>query len=134
LLTLTGVGGVGKTSVAIEVAPAVSGRYRDGVHFCELGHVLAVEALEGAVATMLGARPVAGMSLTDSIADRFRDRSALVILDNCEHIVEGVAQLAARIISTCTGVTLLTTSREPLRLPAEPVWALDLLAACDALP
>jgi predicted ATPase/DNA-binding SARP family transcriptional activator len=127
LVTVTGVGGVGKTTLAVEVAARVAGRYRDGVRFCELGQVHVAESVAGAVATMLGAPPQPGLSLVDSVADFLRDRHVLVVLDNCEHLLDGAAQLAERVITTGANVTLLATSREPLRVPGERIRTVEPL-------
>ncbi|MEA3213877.1 MAG: hypothetical protein QOJ19_33, partial [Acidimicrobiia bacterium] len=128
LVTLIGVGGVGKTSLALAVARQVLDRFKDGVWLCELAPVGDSRSVPAAVADALGARSQPGMSLVDSILDYLRDRHALIVLDNCEHLDDAAARLAERIVVE-TGVTVLATSRSPLGVGGERVWAVNPLEA-----
>ena len=130
LVTLTGVGGSGKTRLALEVARRVEDQHRDGVCLVELAglgtDVLVPEAVLGA----LGMRePTAGRSASEVLCAALADRDLLLVLDNCEHVVAGVAALVSALLPACPALHVLATSREPLRVPGEverPVPPLDL--------
>jgi predicted ATPase/DNA-binding SARP family transcriptional activator len=137
LLTLTGVGGVGKTRLALAVAAAVERSYPDGVRFCELAPVAEPAAVAPAVATALGvARPGRGTA-EDGVVAALRGRCLLLVLDNCEHLVDAAGRLAHRLIAECPRVTVLATSRQPLAVNGEhrrPVAPLPLPTADDPGP
>ncbi|MFF5235205.1 BTAD domain-containing putative transcriptional regulator [Dactylosporangium sp. NPDC000521] len=129
LVSLTGSGGVGKTRLAIEVARDLGAEFRDGVWLVELaGHGPAdpPELLANVVLGVLDVHDSAGTGAPQSAIERLttvlRDRLLLLVLDNCEHLIDEVAELAARLLAAVPGVRLLTTSREPLGLPGEAVW------------
>ena len=121
LVTLTGVGGVGKTRLALQAAAVVAEHYPDGVWWCELAPI-DPDALTHAVADVLGVHQQASFSLADSIVSALADKRLLLVLDNCEHVVEASAQLTELILRTCPEVTVLATSREPLTVDGEQVW------------
>ncbi len=121
LVTLTGVGGVGKTRLALQAAAVMDERYPDGVWWCELAPT-DPEALTHVVADILGVHQQASHSLADSIVSALADKRLLLVLDNCEHVVEASAQLTELILRTCPQVTILATSREPLTVDGEQVW------------
>jgi predicted ATPase/DNA-binding SARP family transcriptional activator len=124
LLTLTGPGGVGKTRLALQVAAAVTGRFPDGVVVCELAAVADGDAVAPAVATALGIQPRADRSVEARLAEVLRTRKMLVLLDNCEHVVDAAASLVSTLVRSCPDVTLLATSRERLAVEGEQVWPL----------
>jgi predicted ATPase/class 3 adenylate cyclase len=128
LVTLTGVGGVGKTSLALEVATRVRDRYPDGVWWCELAPAGDADALAQVVVASLGVSQQPGLSLDASIVELLRMRSALLVFDNCEHIIDDVGALAGAILGRCPRVRILSTSREALALDAERVWPLRSLS------
>jgi non-specific serine/threonine protein kinase len=128
LLTLTGAGGCGKTRLALEVAGAVLGSYPDGVWLVELAPLADPGLVPQAVATVLGVREAAGRDLGQSLADFLRERSLLLILDNCEHLVEAVARLADALLRACPRLGLLATSREALGVPGELPWRVPSLS------
>ncbi|MGA7757015.1 MAG: adenylate/guanylate cyclase domain-containing protein, partial [Ilumatobacteraceae bacterium] len=121
LVTLTGSGGVGKTRSSIEVGWLVVDEFVDGVWLVELASIADPEAVEAAIAATLGARPQPGMSLVESIIDWCLGRRMLLIVDNCEHVLQPVLDLVAAIVAACPTVTVLATSREPLGVPGEQV-------------
>ena len=129
LITLTGVGGVGKTRLAVEAGGMVADEFPDGVWLCELAPVAEPAAVAHAVAAILSIRPQAGLSLVDSVVDAVRGRHLLVILDNCEHLLDAAAELVGRVTESCPTVTVLATSREPLGVAGERVWAVPSLSA-----
>src|SRR5262245_12757606 len=129
LVTLTGAGGSGKTRLALEVARRVAERHRDGVRLVELAGLGTEALVPEAVLGALGMRePTAGRSATESLCAALADRDLLLMLDNCEHVVAGVAALVSELLQACAPLHVLATSREPLRVPGEverPVPSLD---------
>jgi predicted ATPase/class 3 adenylate cyclase len=127
LVTLTGVGGVGKTRLAVETAALVGGEFPQGVWLVELGALAQPEALGHLVATTLGVRSQPGEDPVDGVVDSFRARRALIVLDNCEHLLASVATLVGALLRDCRSVRVLATSREPLGLRVERVVAVSSL-------
>ncbi|MCP4968649.1 MAG: adenylate/guanylate cyclase domain-containing protein [bacterium] len=132
-VTLLGVGGVGKTRFAIETAAGLSDEFADGVWFCELAPVGDPALVIDAVASVLAVRPQPAMSMLDSIVDSLRGRRMLVVLDNCEHVLEPAAAIAGSLNAGAPTVALLATSREPLGVPGEQVWPVPSLDAAVEL-
>jgi len=129
LMTLWGPGGVGKTRLALELAAKVVGRYADGVHLCDLTVAERPADVTRALATGLGLREKAFQSLDGQLLDWLAHRRALVIFDNCEHVLAGVAQLAERITRLSDSVDVLATSRERLSVDGEHVWEVKPLSS-----
>jgi predicted ATPase/DNA-binding XRE family transcriptional regulator len=133
LLTLTGAGGIGKTRVALELAHQLESEYADGAVFVDLAPVVDVGLVPHAVAATLGVSGQPVEPLTLSVCDHLRAMNLVIILDNCEHVLTGCAQLADVLIRNCSGVQVVTTSREPLRIHGETVWMVPPLALDEAV-
>jgi predicted ATPase/DNA-binding SARP family transcriptional activator len=126
LVTLTGPGGAGKTRLAREAAwaAAETGAYPDGVWWVELAPLDVGGDVAPAVAAVLGVRPTPGRPLDDVLADALRARSPLLVLDNCEHVVESAAALVDVLLRAAPGVRVLATSREALAVEGETAQAI----------
>ena len=116
LVTLTGVGGVGKTRLAVQVAAELAAEFPDGVWLVELAPVGDPAAVPDAVAAVLGITPRPGSTVTDSVAGRLSGRRLLLVLDNCEHVLDAAADLVETILARTTTVKVIATSREGLRV------------------
>jgi predicted ATPase/class 3 adenylate cyclase len=127
LVTLVGAGGIGKTSLSLQVGADLLARFPDGAWFVELAPLDRAELVGEAVAAVLGL-PVHGeRPATDAIAAFLRSRRVLLILDNCEHVIAGAATLADALLKTCPGVSLLASSREALSVAGEHAYPVPLL-------
>ena len=132
LVTLTGPGGVGKTRLAIRVAEAWAEDQPDGVWFVDLAPLTDAALVPRTVAAVLGVREEPGIALTDTLAEALRDRRLLLILDNCEHLLNACAALAACLLDASPNLRLLATSRQALGLTGETVWAVPSLSVPTA--
>ncbi len=129
LVSLIGPGGVGKTRLGIEVARNASPDFKDSVCLVELAPVADTRLVAEALATVLGVREQAGRSLLTTLTDRLRSRQLLVVLDNCEHVLDRCAELVVALLHVCPELRFLTTSRVVLGVTGEttrPVPALSL--------
>ncbi len=134
LVTLAGVGGVGKTRLALEVATQLADEFVDGVWFFELAAVDDPAAVPDAVAAVLGITQQPGKSVGESVASALEGRSRLLVFDNCEHVVDSVADLVAAILAASATVKVLATSREGIGVADEFLWrvpSLDVGAATE---
>lgn len=129
LLTLTGAGGIGKTRLALQAAPTLAARVPQGIWLVELAPLQDPAAVPGAVAMALGVREQGATPLPATLADYLQRRQVLLILDNCEHLVEAVAGLVHHLLAAAPDLRVLATSREALRLPGEVVWRVPALSA-----
>jgi predicted ATPase len=135
LVTLTGVGGVGKTRLALEVAARLADEFPDGVWFFELAAVTDPAAVPDAVAAVLGITQQPGKTVTESVAAALEGRVRLLVFDNCEHVVDTVADLVEAILAASATVTILATSREGLGVSEEQLWrvpSLDVNAGTES--
>jgi predicted ATPase len=135
LVTLTGVGGVGKTRLALEVAARLVDEFPDGVWFFELAAVTDAASVPDAVAAVLGITQQPGMSVSESVAAALEGRMRLLVFDNCEHVRDAAADLVESILAQSATVRILATSREGLGMPDEQLWlvpSLDLGAGIDS--
>jgi predicted ATPase/DNA-binding winged helix-turn-helix (wHTH) protein len=127
LVTLVGTAGVGKTSLSLQVGADLLARFPDGARFVELAPLDRPELVGEVVAAAFGV-PVHGeRSATDAIAALLRSKRALIVLDNCEHVIAAAAKLADELLKTCPGVFLLATSREVLSVAGEHAYPVPLL-------
>jgi predicted ATPase/DNA-binding SARP family transcriptional activator/DNA-binding CsgD family transcriptional regulator len=129
LLTLTGPGGSGKTRLALEVAHELAGVYPDGVWLVELAPLSEPELVVQEVAGVLDVQERSGEPLPDTLAEELRSKRTLIVLDNCEHLLDGVTTLVNDLLRSCPQLRLLATSREALGVPGEidrPVPSLSL--------
>ena len=135
LVTLTGVGGVGKTRLATEVAAHLVDEFPDGVWVFELAAVTDPAAVPDAVAAVLGITQQPGKSVSESMASALEGRIRLLVVDNCEHVVEAAADLVEAILAHSATVKILATSREALGIADEQLWpvpSLDVGAGIDS--
>jgi predicted ATPase/class 3 adenylate cyclase len=133
LVTLIGTGGVGKTRLAIQVAAELVPRFRDGVWFCELAPADDEESMAQLVAATLGCVQRPGLTMVESIVEYLKVRDLLLVLDNCEHLLDDAGALAEATIAAGPGVTVLATSREALDVTGERVVRVRSLDAPDPL-
>jgi predicted ATPase len=131
LVTLTGVGGIGKTRLALQLAAQVASDFPEGVWVIELGPVGDPAAVPDAVATVLGITPRAGMTVAESVAAALDGRQRLLVLDNCEHVLDAAADLVDTILDCATTVKVVATSREGLRVTHEHLWPVPSLSVRD---
>ena len=129
LLTLTGVGGSGKTRLALEVARGLIEAYPDGVWLVQLAPLSEGELVPKAVAETLQIPERPGESLFATLAELLRDRHLLIILDNCEHLLDAAARLVDKVLDSCPRVHILATSREALGVEGEVRWLVPPLSA-----
>ncbi len=127
MLTVTGPGGCGKTRLALEAASR-----QDEVCWVQLAPLTEQALVGAAVAEALGVRPLPGMTDTQAVCQYLAPRTALVALDNCEHLADACAELAATVLSAAPGVSVLATSRATLRVEGETDWRVPPLTGADA--
>jgi predicted ATPase/class 3 adenylate cyclase len=128
LLTLTGIGGMGKTRLSLQIAADLVNDYADGVWFVELAAITDGNLVPQAVATVLGVKEETGRTLTDSLVAHARERQMLLVLDNCEHLVSACAELARQLLQAGPRVTILASSREPLNTTGEAIYTVPPLS------
>jgi predicted ATPase/class 3 adenylate cyclase len=133
LVTLTGSGGSGKTRLALQVAGELVEVFTDGVWFIDLAPVVDPASVPGAVAFALGFTEEPGRELAVVISSRLRDRSLLLVVDNCEHLLDGVVSVVDLLLQSDERLVVLATSREPLRIGGEHRWRVPGLVDTEAV-
>jgi predicted ATPase/class 3 adenylate cyclase len=131
LVTLTGVGGVGKTRLALQIAADVALEFRDGAWLCELGPLTDGDAIWDLLATSLGAPRAPGRAVEEGVLDYLSHKHLLLVLDNCEHLLNAVAAVVGAIAQRGPRVALLATSREGLAIGGEQLVAVPALPVPD---
>lgn len=128
LVTVIGAGGLGKTRLALQAANEVAGAYRDGVAFVDLARIDDPARVPSAVAQALGVRDTPGRSLLDALTGHLRRRECLLVVDNCEHLLDPAAATIDALLAAAPGLSVVATSREALGLPGEQAYPLAPLA------
>jgi predicted ATPase/class 3 adenylate cyclase len=134
LVTLTGAGGCGKTRLALQAAAELLGDAGDGVWFAELAQLTDGEQAPAAIAAVIGVSSQRGEPTLDSLTDALREQDVLILLDNCEHVIDAAAKLCSQLVRDCPRLRVLATSREPLGIDGERVYRVPSLSlpAADA--
>jgi predicted ATPase len=131
LVTLTGAGGAGKTRLAVQVAAQMAGEFDDGVWYVDLAPITDPDLVPVTVARALGLPDQPGRSTMDTLLRFVRDRQMLVVLDNCEHLLDASAELLMALLGVAPGLTVLATSREPIGVSGEVSWRVPSLSLAD---
>jgi predicted ATPase/class 3 adenylate cyclase/DNA-binding CsgD family transcriptional regulator len=131
LVTLTGAGGVGKTRLSVQVATEAASVFGDGVWYVDLGPLTDPALVPVAAARALRLRDEPGRSTVDTLTRFIGDRHILMVLDNCEHLLDASAELVATLLGACPRLTLLATSREPIAVAGEMSWRVPSLSVAD---
>jgi predicted ATPase/class 3 adenylate cyclase/DNA-binding CsgD family transcriptional regulator len=131
LVTLTGAGGVGKTRLAVEVAAGLASEFADGAWYVDLAPITVPEVVVVTVARVLGLPDQPGRSMIETLLRFVRDRRMLVVLDNCEHLLEASAEVVVALLAGAPNLTVLATSREPLLVTGEATWQVPSLSIGD---
>jgi predicted ATPase/class 3 adenylate cyclase/DNA-binding CsgD family transcriptional regulator len=132
LLSITGAGGCGKTRLAVQLAADVLDRYPGGTWLAELATVSDPDRVAATVAAALGERSLSG-DLIEAITIRVGGRATLIVLDNCEHLLDAAATVVDALLRRCESLTLIATSREPLGVPGETAWRVPSMPAPDPM-
>jgi predicted ATPase/class 3 adenylate cyclase len=128
LLTLTGSGGTGKTRLALEVAERIQDRFKDGVWFIDLAPLSDPGLVPGLIANVLGMQEEPGQPILPALVDWLRDKELLLVMDNCEHLIQACAEVADATLRACRSTRILATSIEPLRVPGEMTYRVPSLS------
>jgi predicted ATPase/class 3 adenylate cyclase/DNA-binding CsgD family transcriptional regulator len=131
LVTLTGAGGAGKTRLAVEITSQLITEFSDGVWYVDLAPITNPAVAPLTVARTLGLPDEAGRSTMDLLGRFFGEKTILLLLDNCEHLLDACGSMVTELLSACPTLTILTTSREPLGVPGELSWRVPSLSVSD---
>ena len=131
-ITLTGVGGVGKTRLALQAGAELADRFEDGVWFIDLALLADSDLIAGAIAALFGVRESPGQSSLEAIGHALKPKRMLLILDDCEHVIAVAAKVAEALLRTCPQVRILATSREPLHIQGERIVPVSTLSTPES--
>ena len=131
MVTLTGAGGAGKTRLAIEITSQLTAEFPDGIWYVDLAPITNPEVTSVTVARTLGLPDQPGRSTMDLLQRFFDDKAMLMVLDNCEHLLDACGTLVVELLAACPHLTILATSREPLGVPGELSWRVPSLSLAD---
>ncbi|HEU0189753.1 MAG TPA: LuxR C-terminal-related transcriptional regulator [Mycobacterium sp.] len=131
LVTLTGAGGAGKTRLAIEIATQLADRFTDGVCYVDLAPITDPDLVPVATARSFGLPDQPGRSTMDTLTRSIGEHHMLVVLDNCEHLLDASAALTVDLLGACSRLTFLATSREPIAVDGEVIWRVPSLSLAD---
>jgi predicted ATPase/DNA-binding NarL/FixJ family response regulator len=132
MVTLTGPGGIGKTRLALHALALLADDFADGACYVELADLTTPDLVVARVASAVGVTEEESRPLHDTLADALSQRTLVLALDNCEHLLEACARLCQRLLAAAPDLRLLATSREPLRVAGETVWQVAPLAVASA--
>lgn len=131
LVTLTGAGGCGKTRLAGEIALTLTEEYKDGVWFVDLAPVTDPNFVAKKIAEVLNVKEDPAQAIIDTLIEKIKDKSLLILLDNCEHLIQACAEITDKLLQSVEGIRILATSREALNIPGEVVWRIPSLSFPD---
>jgi class 3 adenylate cyclase len=131
LVTLTGAGGSGKTRLAVEVAGQLTTEFGDGVWWVDLSPITDPDVVPSTLARTFGLRDQPGRSPMETVVRFINDRKILLLLDNCEHLLDACGQMVVELLNACDELTIFTTSREPIGVAGEVTWRVPSLALED---
>ncbi|MDP7705765.1 LuxR C-terminal-related transcriptional regulator [Mycobacterium sp. TY815] len=131
LVTLTGAGGVGKTRLAVEVSSLLSSEFPDGIWYVDLAPITNAAVAPLTVARTLGLPDQPGRSTMELLVRFVGEKTMLLVLDNCEHLLDACGDLVVELLGSCPHATILSTSREPLGVPGELTWRVPSLSLAD---
>ncbi|VBA42617.1 Putative HTH-type transcriptional regulator [Mycobacterium attenuatum] len=131
LVTLTGAGGVGKTRLASQIAARAAGEFDSGVWYVDLAPITDPDAVPAAMMRALSLPNQPGRSTMDTLLRFVADRQMLIVLDNCEHLLDAIAELIVALLGASRRLTLMATSREPIGTPGEVTWRVPSLSVAD---
>jgi len=128
LVTLTGAGGCGKTRLAREIAYILIEEYKDGVWFVNLSPITDPHFVAKSITEVLNIKEEPDKPILDTLINKIKDKSLLIILDNCEHLVQVCAEIVDKLLQNVKGIRILATSREALNIPGEVIWIIPSLS------
>ncbi len=131
LVTVTGAGGVGKTRLALHVGTTIAGDFTDGAWLVDLSPLADPALVPSAIAEAVRLSDRPGRDVLDVVCEECREKAMLLVLDNCEHLIDACAAIVQKILASCPAVTVLATSRETLNVPGEVIWRLRSLTTPD---
>ena len=131
LVTLTGAGGVGKTRLAIHLATQLATEYSDGSWYVDLAPITDPDVVPMTMIRAMGLSDLPGRPTMDTLTRFIADSRVLIVLDNCEHLLDAIADLVSVLLSRCPRLTLFATSREPISVPGEATWRVPSLPLAD---